>query len=316
MSVALPSGVRTGLALAIVLGICVGLARSTTAQEPGAARAASVAPGGDPSEPASGALATELAPSRESPVPAAASSPIDPATLIDRALELYAKAQETPPSPARVATFGESERLLSAVAESRDASAALWVAAGNAALQAERLGAAVVAYRRALARDPDMPTARRNLVYARELLPAWVPRPDDQLASGSFASWLLRRAPAERRAGAAIAFLAASALFAAGYGLRLGWLRNLAWVPGVAWGTIVAVSVLAVGDGGTAQGVITVDDAQARAADSSLAPPLFPSPLPAGTEVSVRETRTPWAKIRLANGREAWVSESAFTRID
>jgi SH3-like domain-containing protein len=32
-------------------------------------------------------------------------------------------------------------------------------------------------------------------------------------------------------------------------------------------------------------------------------------------EVETLEQRSPWLRIRLANGREAWVSESSVTRV-
>ena len=62
--------------------------------------------------------------------------------------------------------------------------------------------------------------------------------------------------------------------------------------------------------------MIVVDETPARSADSSLAPLAFPEPLPAGTEVHVAEARSPWARVRLANGRDAWVQESSVTRVE
>jgi hypothetical protein len=50
----------------------------------------------------------------------------------------------------------------------------------------------------------------------------------------------------------------------------------------------------------------------ARAADSALAPSTLPAPLPGGVEVRILERRSPWIRIRLANGRAAWVAESAL----
>jgi uncharacterized protein YgiM (DUF1202 family) len=37
--------------------------------------------------------------------------------------------------------------------------------------------------------------------------------------------------------------------------------------------------------------------------------------LPGGTEVRILETRSPWLRVRLANGRDAWVAESALTPV-
>ena len=52
----------------------------------------------------------------------------------------------------------------------------LYVNIGNAALQAERLGPAIAAYRRALALVPQQAQAQQNLAYARSLLPDWIRR--------------------------------------------------------------------------------------------------------------------------------------------
>ena len=57
------------------------------------------------------------------------------------------------------------------------------------------------------------------------------------------------------------------------------------------------------------------DEAVARAADSALAPSTLPAPLPGGVEVRILERRSPWIRIRLANGRDAWVAESALMTV-
>jgi hypothetical protein len=114
---------------------------------------------------------------------------------------------------------------------------------------------------------------------------------------------------------AALACLAAAALAGAGLALRLAWLRNAAAVPAVLWVVLLMLGWLASGEGTADDAVLTVADVQARAADAALAPPLFPGPLPAGTEVRVVERRELWARVRLANGREAWVPASSFTLV-
>ena len=53
----------------------------------------------------------------------------------------------------------------------------------------------------------------------------------------------------------------------------------------------------------------------ARVADSALAPSPFAAPLPAGTELRVIERRPPWVRVRLANGSDAWLNETAITPV-
>ena len=92
-------------------------------------------------------------------------------------------------------------------------------------------------------------------------------------------------------------------------------LRNTAMIPALVWLALLA-SVLGDSAADAADAaVVTADEAVARAADSALAPSAFSAPLPGGTEVSVLERRSPWFRVRLANGRDAWLAESALTPI-
>jgi len=62
--------------------------------------------------------------------------------------------------------------------------------------------------------------------------------------------------------------------------------------------------------------VVVAPETVARAADSPIAPSAFPEPLPGGVELRILETRSPWLRVRLANGRDAWVAESSVARVD
>ena len=99
------------------------------------------------------------------------------ANLIRQGLDVYAEAQALTERNARVAAFRHAEQLFTDATLRGVANADVYTNAGTAALQAERLGPAVLAFKRALVLDPDHGTARRNLNHARTLLPAWVPKP-------------------------------------------------------------------------------------------------------------------------------------------
>jgi hypothetical protein len=77
------------------------------------------------------------------------------------------------------------------------------------------------------------------------------------------------------------------------------------------------VASVAVDSGGARldDAVVIADETVARAADSGLAPSTLPAPLPGGVEVRILERRSPWIRIRLANGRDAWVAESALETV-
>ena len=62
-----------------------------------------------------------------------------------------------------------------------------------------------------------------------------------------------------------------------------------------------------------AAAVVTANEALAQAADSALAPAALDEPLPGGTEVEIVARRDPWLRVRLANGRDARLPESALS---
>lgn len=236
-----------------------------------------------------------------------------PASTLEQALTAYRAAQETAVAAERPAAFARAERLFTAATEQGPASADLWTNLGTAALQAEHLGTSVLAYRRALHLDPDHRRAQQNLAHARTLLPAWVPRPESGGFLDSFFAWQGRLSASERGGAAALCFLAAAALFAASIATGSGALRLFGVGPLLAWCLLVASGFTHRGDADAA--VLIADDTVARAADSRNAPARFAEPLPAGTEVTVGETRGDWARIVLADGRDAWVSAGSLATV-
>jgi hypothetical protein len=63
------------------------------------------------------------------------------------------------------------------------------------------------------------------------------------------------------------------------------------------------------------EGVVVVEEATARSADSINAPRRFGDLLPGGTEVRILEDRGGWLQIELYNGRNAWLTASNVERI-
>lgn len=238
-----------------------------------------------------------------------------PGELLTLALDSYAQALDIEERDRRLEAFHRAEMLFGRVVESGSESPELYANLGNAALQAERLGPAVLAYRRALLLDPDHARALQNLVHARALLPAWVPRPEQAGVLDSFFFWH-RTIPRENRALAAALCFAAAAL-ALAIGIRLGqsgW-RNAALLPGLAWVALAASVWLDPGAGSGDDAVVTAAEVVARSADSALSPAAFPQPLPGGVEVKVLERRSPWLRVRMAGGRHAWINESSATSV-
>ncbi|MFQ5418541.1 MAG: hypothetical protein ACE5FL_16055, partial [Myxococcota bacterium] len=233
---------------------------------------------------------------------------------LDAAIEAYTAAMDTEDRSLRLETFRRSERLFARAIESGARNAEIYTNLGNAALEGERLGYAVLAYRRALLLDPDHARALQNLDHARGLLPAWVPRPAGAGAFDSFFFWHRTLSVDERHLAAALCFALAVLLAAASIRFESSTPRNVAIIPALVWCALFASLALGRAAESSGEAVVTVEVA-ARAADSAFAPSLFPAPLPEGTEVRVLEDRAPWVRVRLANRRDVWVKESSLSRV-
>jgi hypothetical protein len=238
-----------------------------------------------------------------------------PTELLGDAIDAYTLGLNTEDRDLRLEEFRKAERLFGRILEDGFQSPDLYTNLGNAALQAERIGTAVLAYRRALRLDPDHARALQNLEHARTLLPDWVPRPERAGLLDTFFFWHRTLSPAERSTAAALCFTLAAALVAASIRLGRPALRNLALVPGLVWIAFVTSLLLDPSARATDEAVVIADELVARVADSPLAPSPFPGPLPGGAEVRILEERPPWVRVRLANARDAWVSSSGISRV-
>ena len=233
---------------------------------------------------------------------------------LERALDVYARALSEPRRDERIALFAEAEGGFASLVAEGTESVALYTNLGNAALQAEHPGRAVLAYRRALRLDPEADTARQNLIHARGLLPGWVPRPDPSEGVRPLVFYRTL-SPGLRAQAAAACFAFAGVCLVLSVRRRTGAWRGLAIVAIASWALLLGSVVFdALGEGG-GSAVITADETPARSADSALSPLALPEPLPAGTEVELVEVRDDWSRARLANGRDVWIRSSRVTPV-
>lgn len=238
----------------------------------------------------------------------------DQSMRLERALVQYAEALEEPDRDKRIAVFAQAEYGFASVVANGAENASLQTNLGNAALQAEHIGTAVLAYHRALRLEPEAKAARQNLAHIRTLLPSWVPRPSSP--EGAQTLLFYRRfSVADRSYAAAACFVLAAASLAISVRRRDGAWRGLAFTGGLVWALLIASIVLDSVDDNSDLAVITADESRARSADSRLAALAYPEPLPAGVEVEMLEERMEWARVRLYNGRDVWVRGSNVTRV-
>ena len=236
---------------------------------------------------------------------------------IKQAFTAYSQAQEATKRAARMENFQRAQYLFALVSEQGVETAALYTNIGTAALQAENLGNAVLAFRRALEIDPDYPQALQNLQQARALLPAWVPKPIEESTLDSFFSWRRSLSTAEQSGIAALLFLLCSIGFATSIRWGLVLARNLALLPLLLWMVFVVSHIVDITTNEGRDAVIMVGDTIARVADSANAPQRFSQPMSAGTEVKVLEVRddSNWAHVSLFNGRDAWVNFASLSYV-
>jgi len=237
------------------------------------------------------------------------------AAPVEEAIESYRAALDTSKRGSRLEGFRKAERLFARIANGGASNPELYTNIGNAALQAEHLGAAVLAYRRALAIDPNHPRAVQNLEFARTLLPEWVPKPESGGLLDSFFFWHKTQSRSDRALAAALAFAVAALLLAAAIRFGQSTLRTAAILPALVWAALIASVTIDDVGAQLDEAVVIADEVVARAADSALAPSTLPAPLPGGVEVRILERRSPWIRVRLANGRDAWVAESALMTV-
>ena len=159
--------------------------------------------------------------------------------------------------------------------------------------------------------DPNQHRAEQNLEHARTLLPDWVPRPEQGGLLTTFFAWVERLSTKELHLLSAVAFFLAIVAVACSIRWRQSSLRNLAVIPGLAWLLLLSVLLYRSLASPNDAAVVIVPEVIARSADSTGAPARLPQPLPSGTEVRVLETRDDWARVRLFDGRDAWLPRSA-----
>ena len=225
-----------------------------------------------------------------------------------QALERYSSALVESDRDARLADFAWAERAFTSLASDGVDTPALWTNLGNAALQAQHPGQAVLAYQRALRLDPDDAKARQNLNHVRSGLPSWVPHPEISDAAQSFS--LVEISSATRSLMAAICFLAMAVFVAASVRRRQGAWRGLAMLAGIGWVVALASTFAQDPSNDRILAVTISEESFARSADSSRSSLAYPEPLPPGVEVDLLEDRGDWVRARLANGRDVWLGAS------
>lgn len=231
----------------------------------------------------------------------------DESERVGRAAYQDAMAQTEPTAKQR--GFASAAAALARAVES-EPTAARYTDLGNAALGAGDVGAAVLAYRRALRLDADHGRARRNLAWVRGRLPAEL-RP----ATGSATETLLffHAWPRDRRLLlGALAFAVAVLVLVPWRGQRSRNLTPVAALAGLVWAAMTLSVLLQAAPPDDA---VVMQSIVVRTADHPSSPASRATPLPAGVELRITEQRADWVRIR-AGAVVGWIPLAAVERIE
>jgi len=224
----------------------------------------------------------------------------------------YQNALEQQNRDSRARGFAGAESMYRALATELPGHPALLADWGNAALGARDLGRATLAFRRALALDPTLERARRNLMWVRENSRREAFASESAGAFDALLFWRAQLSRAEQHLVAGV-FFAMTILLLVRWGSEpRPWLRRLALGPAVAW-LVMLASVLSQPTS-TDDVVVIADGVALRSADSPGAPAAVAEPLPAGVEARRLETRGDWVRIA-AGSAVGWIQASAVADV-
>ena len=112
------------------------------------------------------------------------------ADTLTEAVASYQSAMQSSDRQERINGFRRAELLFRKAIEDSGGAANgdLYANLGTACLSGEQIGPAIVAYRKALQLNPQHDQSRKNLTYARELLPSWARKSDSNSPLNIFRS--------------------------------------------------------------------------------------------------------------------------------
>jgi tetratricopeptide (TPR) repeat protein len=190
---------------------------------------------------------------------------------------------------------------------------------GNAYFRSGKIGAAIFNYERALRIDPSMTDARYNMEVAREVV---AERVVDRLKGAETEPWWVRLATFFSISQLTIGLIALDLLFfallIAVRFLATGFLRTaLIASSGFALVALLGTFLLLRGHiyvlEEVHQGIVVADQVVIR--EGSDARSAEKGKLHPGVRVSLHGRDAGWLRIRLANGMEGWVPESAIGKL-
>ncbi len=187
---------------------------------------------------------------------------------------------------------------------------------GNAHLQLNDVGRAIVNYRRAERFIPGDARLRANLTYARSLRKNQIEQPALGALSRSLLFWHHQTPLRWRFAGLLAVYALFWAVLIVRTFVRRGGFRFVL-VPLALLGLALAASVSAswAAARGEQAGVVVADEVIVRKGNGEGYEPRFEQPLWPGVEFDIVEERADWLHIKLPDAREGWIRSADAERV-
>jgi tetratricopeptide (TPR) repeat protein len=236
------------------------------------------------------------------------------------AISAYTEALQSTNPEHRRNGFLLAEQLFRQIAEGNEHQPAvhnskLYLNIGNAALQNERLGPAIAAYRDSLLVNPSNSSAQQNLWFARSLLPDWIRNENESNFVDSLFFWTNSLSLLDLELTAAISFAVGVLFFCIGVSLQNAMLRNSSSFPILLW-MVLLVSVYGKSWNAPDTDLVILQEATLFSADTENSSPRISKPLPDGAEIELLQDRGRWLEVQVPDNISGWILRSNVAHID
>ena len=236
------------------------------------------------------------------------------------AINAYTEALQSTNSEHRRSGFLQAEQLFRQIAEGNEHQPAvqnseLYLNIGNAALQNERLGPAIAAYRVSLLINPSNSSALQNLGFARSLLPDWIRNENESNFVDSLFFWTNSLSLLSLDLTAACCFAVGILFLCIGLSTQNAMLRNSSSFPFLLW-MVLLLSAYGKSWNASDTDLVMIQETTLFSADSENSSSRISKPLPDGAEIKLLQDRGRWLEVQIPGNISGWILRSNVIHLD